>query len=59
MVARSSTEAEFRSMALGICELLWLKIILEELKIKYEMPMRLYCDNKFAINIAHNPVQHD
>ena len=56
MVARSSTEAEFRSMALGICELLWLKIILEELKIKYEMPMRLYCDNKFAINIAHNPV---
>lgn len=21
--------------------------------------MRLYCDNKFAISIAHNPVQHD
>ena len=21
--------------------------------------MRLYCDNKSAINIAHNPVQHD
>ncbi|GMP55257.1 hypothetical protein CsSME_00020123 [Camellia sinensis var. sinensis] len=21
--------------------------------------MRLYCDNKAAINIAHNPVQHD
>ena len=21
--------------------------------------MRLYCDNKFAISIAHNPLQHD
>ena len=21
--------------------------------------MRLYCDNKAAINIAHNPIQHD
>lgn len=21
--------------------------------------MRVYCDNKSAINIAHNPVQHD
>ena len=21
--------------------------------------MRLYCDSKIAINIAHNPVQHD
>lgn len=22
-------------------------------------PMRLYCDNKSVISIAHNPVQHD
>lgn len=59
VVARSSAEAEFRSMALGICELVWLNIIFEDLKIKWEGPMRLYCDNKSAINIAHNPVQHD
>ena len=59
MVARSSAEAEFRAMAQGVCELLWLKIILEDLKIKVEGPMRLYCDNKSAISIAHNPVQHD
>ncbi|KAK3038196.1 hypothetical protein RJ639_030303 [Escallonia herrerae] len=45
-VARSSSEAEFRSMAQGICELLWLKIILKDLKIKLETPMKLYCDNK-------------
>ena len=42
-----------------IYELLWLKIILEDLKIKWETPMRLYCDNKSAIDIAHNLIQHD
>ncbi|WVY92731.1 hypothetical protein V8G54_031819 [Vigna mungo] len=56
VVARSSAEAEFRAMAQGICELLWLKIILEDLRIKWEEPMKLYCDNKSAISIAHNPV---
>ena len=59
VVARSSAESEFRAMALGICELLWLKIILCDLKVEWEAPMRLYCDNKSAIDIAHNPVQHD
>lgn len=59
VVARSSAEAEFRVMASGICELLWIKIILDDLKIKWEGPMKLLCDNKSAINIAHNPVQHD
>ena len=46
-------------MAQGVCELLWLKIILEDLKIKWDGPMRFYCDNKSAISIAHNPMQHD
>jgi len=59
VVGRSSAEAEFRSMALGICELLWLKILLEDLKVSWSAPMRLYCDNKSAINITHNPIQHD
>lgn len=59
VVARSSAEAEYRAMAHGVCEILWLKKILEELKRPLEMPMKLYCDNKAAISIAHNPVQHD
>ncbi|RDX97275.1 DNA-directed RNA polymerase I subunit 1, partial [Mucuna pruriens] len=46
-------------MAQGICELLWLKVILEDLKIKWDGPMKFYCDNKSAINIAYNLVQHD
>ena len=59
VVARSSAEAEFRSMAQGVCEILWLKRVLEELKRPVSLPMKLYCDNKAAINIAHNPVHHD
>ena len=46
-------------MAQGVCELLWMKIILNDLKIKYEVHMGLMCDNKSTIRIAHNPVQHD
>ncbi|KAK2968930.1 hypothetical protein RJ640_013461 [Escallonia rubra] len=59
VVARSSAEAEYRAMAHGICEMMWLKQVLEELRRPVTMPMKLYCDNKAAINIANNPVQHD
>ena len=59
MVARSTAGVEFRSMTLDICELLWLKIVLDDFKIRWSAPMRLYCDNKSAICIAHNPIQHD
>ena len=58
-MARSSAEAKLRSVALGVCETLWLKMLLDELKVAGKMPMRIYCDNKAAINISHNPVHHD
>ncbi|KAK2973611.1 hypothetical protein RJ640_027521 [Escallonia rubra] len=57
--ARSSAEAEHRAMAHGTCEMMWLKRVLEELRRHVTMPMKLYCDNKAAINIASSPVQHD
>ena len=50
---------EFKTMALGVCELLWLKIILEDLKIVCEGPMKLYCDSKSIIDPTYNLVQHD
>ena len=59
VVARSSAEAEYRGMAKGVCELLWIKRLLKDLKIHPSAPMKLYCDNKAACDIAHNPVQHD
>lgn len=32
---------------------------MKDLKLLSDRPMRLYCDNKAANNIAHNLVQHD
>lgn len=52
VVARSSAEAEFRGMAHGLCELLWIKNVLKDLGIKHLKPMNLYCDNKAAIEIS-------
>jgi hypothetical protein len=46
-------------MTHGVCELLWLKILLKELGYAFNDPMRLYCDNKTAIKILRNPIQHD
>ena len=59
VVARFSVELEFRAIAQGVCELLQLKIILDDLRIKWEGPIKLYCDNKSTINIAHNLVQYE
>jgi hypothetical protein len=45
VVARSTAEAELRSMASGLCELMWLKILLTELQLHDGSPLQLYCDN--------------
>lgn len=59
VVALSSAEAEFCGMTKGLCELLWLRELLREIGYSPESTMRLFCDNKAAIAIAQNPVQHD
>ncbi|RVW18142.1 Retrovirus-related Pol polyprotein from transposon RE2 [Vitis vinifera] len=59
VVARSSAEAEFRGMALGLCEALWLRLLLQDLGYLSRQPIRLFCDNKAACDIAHDPVQLD
>jgi hypothetical protein len=59
VVARSTAEAEYRAMAHGVSEGLWLRRLLLELGLFEDKLIMLYCDNKAAINIANNPVQHD
>ena len=56
VVAQSSAEARYRAMARGVCEVIWVRSILWELKIwSRQPPSKLFCDNKSTINIAHNP----
>ena len=59
VVARSSAEIEFKTLAHGICKLLWLKILLDDLKFMRNEPMKIYSDNKVAITISHNHVHHN
>lgn len=40
-------------------EELWLKQVLEEIHVKVDSPLKLYCDNKGAISMALNSVQHE
>ena len=39
VVARSSAEAEFRGMALGLCEALWLRLLLQDLGYLSRQPI--------------------
>ncbi|RDY03581.1 Dicer-like protein 4, partial [Mucuna pruriens] len=36
-----------------------MKIILDDLKVKYEGLMKLFCNNNSTISIVHNPIQHN
>ena len=38
---------------------MWIKRLLEDLNISVSLPIKVYCDNKAAILIAHNMVLHD
>ena len=55
-MVKSSVETEFRAVAHDICEVLWIKQLLEELKVASPLSMKVFCDNKVVIVIAHNPV---
>ena len=59
VVSRSTAEAEQRAMALALCEMMWLKGLLKELRVLKNETMVLHCDDVAAINIANNPVQFD
>ncbi|WP_353802598.1 Ty1/Copia family ribonuclease HI, partial [Acinetobacter baumannii] len=56
-VSRSSTEAEYRALALLAAETMWVTYILRELRATHTVPA-LYCDNKSTICVAKNSVLH-
>jgi histone deacetylase 1/2 len=57
LVARSSTEAEYRSMAHTTADLLWIQSLLHELQVPVHTPT-LLCDNLSAVALSHNPILH-
>jgi histone deacetylase 1/2 len=57
LVARSSTEAEYRSLANTAADILWVQSLLQELHIPF-LPPRILCDNMSTVALTHNPVLH-
>lgn len=58
-VSKSSAEAELRSMSKSASEVTWVDGIYEDLNFSIPKPITLYCDNKAANYIAHNPVYRE
>lgn len=59
LTARSSTESEYRALADTTAEILWLRWLLADLEISQSSSTDIYCDNRSAIQIAHNDVFHE
>uniref|UniRef100_A0A2N9FEL3 Reverse transcriptase Ty1/copia-type domain-containing protein n=1 Tax=Fagus sylvatica TaxID=28930 RepID=A0A2N9FEL3_FAGSY len=57
-ISRSSTEAEYRSLATGAAELAWLRQVLCDLKLFLPSAPLIWCDNTSALALASNPVFH-
>ena len=57
-VSRSSTEAEYRSMADTTSEIQWLIHLLQDLHVELAAVPVLHCDNISAISLATNPIHH-
>ena len=59
VVARSSTEAEYRALAATTFEFFWLRWLLQDLSVNCSTATKLHCDNRISIQIAHNNVFHE
>ena len=46
-------------MASTTSEIIWLRWLLEDMGVSISSPTPMYCDNKSAIQIAHNTVFHE
>jgi hypothetical protein len=59
VVARFSTEAEYRALSDTTSELLWLRWLLHDIGVSQTSNSPIFCDNRSAIHIVHNDVFHE
>jgi hypothetical protein len=57
-VSLSTTEAEYIATTSCCTQVLWMKQTLKDIKVEYDHPISIICDNTSAINISKNHVMH-
>lgn len=57
-ISRSSTEAEYKALANGTAEAIWIQSFLRQLDIPQPRPPVLWCDNFGATYLTADPVFH-
>jgi len=53
------SESRIRAMVNTCLEIVWLRYLLQDLKVTCNLPDQLFCDNQAALHIAANPVFHE
>jgi len=57
-VAHSSTEAEYKALADGTAEVIWLQYLLTDLQVPFVSAPTIWCDNLGATYLSANPIFH-
>lgn len=58
IISRSSTEAEYRSLAHISAEIVWLKSLFSDLHLSLDTCPVIWCDNLSAVHLSANPILH-
>lgn len=59
IISKTFVEAEYRSLASVVAEIVWLVGLFKELNLDVQLSIPLYCDNKATIRIVANSVFHE
>ena len=57
-VSLSTTEEKYIVVVACCTQVIWMRQTLEDIQVKYDEPIPIFCDNTSATNISKNPVMH-
>lgn len=57
-ISLSTTEVEYIAAIECCTQVEWMKQTLQDIKVMFEEPAIIYCDNASAISLSKNPIQH-